>query len=345
MIMVFLSLLTQAHPGFTQSSDKRIALGKQPHMALDTKGILRIVFGRNDSIFCIASTDQGQTFTDPMIVGRVKDMHLGMSRGPQIASSAHVTLITATDKAGNIHAFRLDHATEQWKKMGQINDQPASAPEGLMSVAADQEDHFYAVWLDVRSDHKNKIYVASSQNQAEAWLENVLAYQSPDSTVCECCQPAIAVSKDKVYLMFRNWLNGSRDMYVMQSGKDDLSFTSAQKLGEGTWKLNGCPMDGGGIFIDDQQQVHTTWQREGKIYYSQPGQKEVLLGTGRGSSISGGAQPVIAWQEGTMLKARFLDSGQELMVGEGSFVEVRRLTNKKTVLVWENDGSIQFRKI
>lgn len=43
------------------------------------------------------------------------------------------------------------------------------------------------------------------------------------------------------------------------------SFGKAQKLGEGSWKLNGCPMDGGGLAIDENGDVQTVWRRKNTI--------------------------------------------------------------------------------
>ncbi|WPP51862.1 hypothetical protein [Catalinimonas niigatensis] len=336
---LFLSAILFQQAFFHANAQNQLTKGRQPHVSVDPQGVMRIVFGINDSIMVMNSSDRGKTFSEPELVGQLEGMHLGMSRGPQIASSAHYSIITAMDKKGDIHAFRLEHATDQWQKMANINDQPASAPEGLMSIAADQNDHFFAVWLDIRTDQKNKIVVAK-YDAGEQWSKNVIAYQSPDGTVCECCKPNIAVKDQQIYVMFRNWLNGKRDMYLMTSDSEKLSFNAPQKLGDGSWPLKGCPMDGGDIFIDSQDHVHTTWQREGKIYYSQPGKSEVLLGEGRSASISGSKNPLIAWQDSGMLKAKFLSSNKIIPIGEGAFVEVVVLDDKNIFCVWEKEGEI-----
>jgi hypothetical protein len=127
---------------FTSSAvlDERvIAAGSQPQVSVDNNGVIRVVFGREDKIFCASSLDKGVTFSNPVLVASVPEMHLGMSRGPQLASSAHYSIITAMDKAGNIHWFRLNHLSNKWKSMGIINDIKGSAPEGLMNIAADKK--------------------------------------------------------------------------------------------------------------------------------------------------------------------------------------------------------------
>ncbi|MEK6480422.1 hypothetical protein WJR50_22955 [Catalinimonas sp. 4WD22] len=343
ILFLFLSAMLFQQAFFQANAQNMLAKGRQAQVSVDPQGVMRIVFGTNDSIMVMNSSDQGKTFSKPELIAQLEGMHLGMSRGPQIASSANYTLVTAMSNDGNIHTFQLNHVTNQWKKIANVNDVPASAPEGLMNIAADDQDNFFAVWLDVRSDKSNKIYVAKRKT-GEQWSKNVMAYQSPDGTVCECCKPNIAVGDSKVYVMFRNWLDGSRDMYVMQSESDRLSFAPPKKMGEGNWPLKGCPMDGGGVLIDDQNEVHTSWQREGKIFYAQPGKKEMQVGEGRASSISGQKNPVVAWQDGGTLKIKYLDSGKEIQVGEGAFIEVVTLKDNSIFCVWENEGEIYSKR-
>src|SRR5919199_1471209 len=69
-------------------------------------------------------------------------------------------------------------------------------------------------------------------------------------------------------MMFRNWINGNRDLYLITSSNNGKTFGQAQKLGVGNWKLNGCPMDGGGLAVNKNGTAETVWRREGKIYAS-----------------------------------------------------------------------------
>jgi hypothetical protein len=335
---------------FTSSAvlDERvIAAGSQPQVSVDNNGIIRVVFGREDKIFCASSLDKGVTFSNPVLVASVPEMHLGMSRGPQLASSAHYSIITAMDKAGNIHWFRLNHLSNKWKSMGIINDIKGSAPEGLMNIATDKKnDRFYAVWLDTRIGKHNQIYFSHLLEKTNQWSKNQLAYKSPDEHVCECCQPHISVHDSVVAIMFRNWLNGSRDMYVLRSSNSGKSFSPAEKLGLDTWKLNGCPMDGGGIVFDQAASIQTTWQRKGLVYYCQPGQPEVFIGKGRTSSISGaGANTYISYQNSDTLKLVALKNKRSFQIGNGAFLKFAALPESKVLCVWEKNKNIVYKKI
>lgn len=46
--------------------------------------------------------------------------------------------------------------------------------------------------------------------------------------------------------MWRNVLDGSRDFYVLHADAAHR-FGTPHKVGDGTWKINACPMDGGGL--------------------------------------------------------------------------------------------------
>ncbi|MFI5159517.1 MAG: hypothetical protein ACHQF4_11670, partial [Sphingobacteriales bacterium] len=107
-----------------------ISSGEQPQITVDNHGMVRVVYGQKDKIFCATLTDKGVTFSQPVLVAKVAKMHLGMSRGPQLATSANYSVITAQDELGTIHWYRLSHATKEWKDMGVINDVKGSAPEG-----------------------------------------------------------------------------------------------------------------------------------------------------------------------------------------------------------------------
>lgn len=81
-----------------------------------------------------------------------------------------------------------------------------------------------------------------------------------------------------ILVMWRNSLGGSRDMYLARS-KDGIRFSAPQKLGESTWKLNACPMDGGGLAVSGSS-IFTAWRREHSLFLDQPGEPEIPLGKG-----------------------------------------------------------------
>jgi hypothetical protein len=136
--------------------------------------------------------------------------------------------------------------------------------------------------------------------------------------VCECCKPSIAVRGSHVVIMFRNWLKGSRDLYFVSSENGGKNFSEARKIGNGTWPLKGCPMDGGGVFIDSNDQIHTAWQREGHVFYAQPEQPEQKIGDGRSVGLNGN---IATWQEGSDLMIHRIN-GDTRKIGQGTALTI-----------------------
>ena len=103
--------------------------------------------------------------------------------------------------------------------------------------------------------------------------------------------------------MFRNWLVGSRDLYLTISKDKGKTFSMAQKLGQGTWPLKGCPMDGGGLSLNANT-IETAWQREGVVYHVRPGQPEQKIGEGRRVGMKGN---IVTWENGSDLMVHRLN--------------------------------------
>ncbi|HXI01455.1 MAG TPA: hypothetical protein VNI52_14395 [Sphingobacteriaceae bacterium] len=338
-ILVFLFIIPFK---LSYASDIR---GQQPNIGVDTKGIIRLVYGDKEKIYCITSANNGKTFSSAMLVGELKGMHLGHSRGPQIASSKNYSMITAIDKKGDIHAFKLNHQNNIWTKADRVNDKNDSAEEGLMALTADKDDRFYATWLDIRSDNKNNIYFSSMEGKESDWSKNRMVYKSPDEHVCECCKPNITFNDDKLVIGFRNWLMGSRDIYYIVSTNKGKTFSAAEKSGTGTWKLNACPMDGGGLAVTEDGIITAAWRRNSDIFYS-TANREQKVGTGRDVSLAANkSTTLIAWHEKNNIKVFNPEKNKTVELGKGMSPKVYLLPKGKAICVWEDDKTIRYKVI
>jgi hypothetical protein len=123
-------------------------------------------------------------------------------------------------------------------------------------------------------------------------------YASPSGTVCECCHPSVTFdSAGGLHAMWRNSLDGNRDLYMATSTNGGKSFGNAAKLGRGSWKLEGCPMDGGALAVTSPGKVTTIWRRQKEIYRTDAGgQAERLLGAGEQPWAAATAEgPWLVW--------------------------------------------------
>ncbi len=197
-----------------------------------------------------------------------------------------------------------------------------------------------------REKAKGKIYMATSINGGQTWSKSNLVYQSPDGSVCECCKPSIkSDSEGALFVMFRNNINGSRDLHFTKSIDNGKTFSEAEKLGTGTWKINGCPMDGGGIDINKKGELNTVWQRNGEIFMSDSGDNEQQIGYGRSPSISSNNHKTNI----------IFTMGEDIMVTDSKIILPEKIgtgtspkvltTKNATIYFWVNEEGIQYKKI
>ncbi|WP_336516615.1 sialidase family protein [Pollutibacter soli] len=314
-----------------------IGYGQMPNIAKDKKGNLHIVYGSGDSIWYAASTDDGEHFSPPDLVATLAELAASHTRGPQIAATTDGLLITACSNKGDIFSY-IKSGEGDWKQSARVNDVDTAAKENLMSLAS-FENRAFSVWLDLR-DGNNKIFGASSTDGGKTWSRNILLYASPDTTVCECCKPSVVMNENKVYVMFRNWLKGNRDLYMITSEDSGAVFGEAQKLGNGSWALKGCPMDGGALVINDEGNAETVWTRKGIIYSCKPGKEEAEIGMGKSCTMETvNGNNVYAWVENGDIIV-LTHHGMKKNLGKGHLPVLKSLHNDNVLCVWENDKKI-----
>ncbi len=323
-------------PGVTE-----IGQGHIPDIASAPDGRQVIVYGSKDSIF--SSVGNGSAFSTPRLVAVLPGLAAAAMRGPQVALTRSGMVILAATNAGNIYAFTKtgDHP---WSAPVKVTDRDSVNLEELTDLAADG-DSTYAVWLDLRTDHRNKIFGAGSADGGKTWTPNQLIYKSPDSTVCQCCKPSVDMKDGKVYVMFRNWLDGKRDFYLATSNNNGAAFNSPVKLGEGSWALNGCPMDGGSLTLDKKGQPQTIWRREKLLYTASAGAPEMAVGEGKNPSIASvDGNNILAWTKNDSIVIQ-KSNGQAVVLGKGANPRLTAVGDTKVSCTWENNGQIMSARL
>jgi hypothetical protein len=242
---------------------------------------------------------------------------------------------------GDLIAWRSIDGGKTWSDGTTINDVPGAPTEGLHALATDGKATVFAAWLDKRSGKGTQLYSAVSHDRGKTWAKNTRIYASPDGTICECCHPSAAIDANgDLLVMWRNWLDGARDMYLARAHNDH--FAAPVKLGTGTWKLNACPMDGGGIAIT-QGNIYSAWRRENTIYSSQPGKPEVAIGQGKDVATAPSPNGVdVAWVGTNGIMLRRAGAREVITVAEaGASPAITTLLDGTLVVAWEDNGAIK----
>lgn len=318
-----------------------IASGQMPAMVKDSSGKIHLVYGTGDSIMYTYSEDKGRSFSSPELVDTLAAMVAGAACSPQITTTEDGLSIIAANNAGNIFSFIKDQSGK-WTKTARVNDMDTTNKEGFLGLSSDGNNILFAIWPDLRDDGHNKIYGARSTDGGKSWSKNIMIYTSPDSTICECCKPSVIMKGRNIYVMFRNFLNGNRDLYLIQSADGGNSFGEAQKLGTGNWQLDGCPMDGGSIVVNNSGEVQTVWRREDKIFSAVPGAAEKEIGKGKGCTIETvNRKNIYAWSDNNADITCLLPDGTKKIIGKGSLPLLKSVSDNEVICVWQQENNIE----
>ena len=317
--------------------------GRQPQIVCDERGFVHLAYGMDDKIIYSKSEDIGQSFSRPVAVAKIPKLMVGMRRGPRIAAVNNVILVTAP--TADLLSFVSTDDGKTWSKATRVNDIAMSAREGLHNVAAIPGQGFFAIWLDARNG-KGEVWGAFSADGL-SWDDNRRIYQSPNGSICECCHPSVATSKNgDLTVMWRNSIGGSRDMFFAKSRDRGTSFSKAAKLGNGTWNLQACPMDGGSLAMTADGSLLTVWRREDVLYKSSPGQEEIQLANGKQPVVAiSNKVPVMAWNSNDTIYV-MTDGSSAAAIGQGNYPCLTSdPKNGNVFCVWESSSAksaIQF---
>jgi hypothetical protein len=324
---------------------------RQPQLSAQGTNV-GIAYGSGNAIYFARSTDSGKTFGAPVLVSETGRLALGMHRGPRVSYAGPNVVISAIvgepGKAddGDLLAWRSADGGKTWSTPVRVNDAAGSAREGLHAMAA-RGSLVVAAWLDLRAEGM-RIYGSTSKDGGLTWSRNELVYQSPSGSVCTCCHPSVQVdSSGTIAVMFRNALDGSRDLYVARSKDQGKTFDAAKRVGTGTWKLEACPMDGGGMAIEGDGRLATVWRREQTIFRTDGEGPEKSLGSGRNPAIAAGRKGTyVAWtRDKAVLLAKPGSDTPETLDDAGAFPSVVALGDGSVLAAWESNGAIAIRTI
>lgn len=326
---------------------------KQVELA-SNNDLVAATFAWQDKVMFTSSHDGGRTWLDPRVAFEPGVIACGRHRGPRIVLGGNVIVISVVagpkggGADGDLLAVRSVDGGKHWSTPVRINDAANSAREGLHAMAAGRGGLIYAAWLDLRS-RGTKLYGSVSTDGGATWSPNKLVYQSPSGTICQCCHPSIAIdpANDAIYVMWRNAVDGNRDLYLTRSIDRGRTFSTPEQLGVSSWKLDACPMDGGGIAIGTDGKAVTVWRRESTIFTARTGETERPVHEGRNPAIAVGTEGAyLAWTDENGLEARIPGHSDPVVLDpEGQYPQLAALSDGTILAGWERKGQIRFQRL
>ena len=292
-----------------------------------------IVFGSKNTIYF--SLDGAA----PVVVSEAPVLSLGNHRGPHVAFTASSIVVTSgvgpEGKEYGPNTLRSWRSTDRGKtwQSGPNVSSPGTGGMGFQAIGSDGRKRLVAAWIGAM-DGGPRLFTAHSDDEGLTWSKQEILSR----TVCECCHPNVSISADgTVRIMFRNSVDGNRDMFLATS-KDGEHFEFS-KLAVNSWQLNACPMDGGGLGEADGD-IIAFWRREGELFQSRPGgQPETRIGSGRNPTVALRKEGIYAvWSTAEGLMAISPGKKPHLLASSGAYPQ---LTPRGPVIaVWEDNGKI-----
>lgn len=326
-----------------------VAKGHQPQATVDAQGNVVLVFADDLNTILLSRSEDGRSFSTPMPMNTPRGkLSLGLRRGPRIVATPDALVVTyiAGESGGgkdeNLFSVRSIDGGKTWSEPARINSSDRSAREGLHAMCADAAGHVLCVWLDQR-DGRMEVYGSRSPDSGRNWGEDFLIYRAPKGSICECCSPTVVASPTGgALVMFRNNVDGNRDMYVVRSA-DMVHFGEAVKLGEQSWKLSGCPMDGGAL-ASTADATYAIHRRQADLYLVRmdPPQEEKSFAPGANPTMLPGHDgPVIAYlsrpARGDLMLA---NAGKTTKIAEQAQDPVLVQGKSGPLLLWESNGRV-----
>lgn len=219
-----------------------------------------------------------------------------------------------------------------------INDDKVPGAHGMHSLAVAKDGRIYVGWLDERDVHAPKPSTKGDGHHMESNRDLFFAYStdkgrtfSPNRKVaadaCPCCKTALAVSPDgTLYAGWRQVLPGNfRHIAVASSTDGGTSFTSPKIVSDDRWVLQGCPVSGPSLSVDEGGKLKVLWYAAGEanapgLYFAESNDKahsfsprqllsqEAVRGT---PALASGKNGMVAiWQASEAVESKIRELGK-----------------------------------
>ncbi len=212
----------------------------------------------------LQSTDNGKNWSIPVEIPMSLSEVLA-SRGNDVqiaAKGENLVAIWQTQggipNSGALMSVYSHDAGKTWL----VGKNPAIDNFGDQShidLIADNKGIFHTVWLaDPEENGYQSLRYARSIDNGENWKTPIKL----DDSSCSCCWNTLAVSQnDELHVLYRDM--NPRDMTMLSSSDNGITWKNKRTVGEFNWHFDGCPHVGGGIAFDEKNDFYASiWTGE-----------------------------------------------------------------------------------
>lgn len=255
------------------------------------------------SVRYLQSTDGGLHWSAPVNIGENLPTALA-SRGNDVQIAAQDNNIIALWQVqgeipnnGPLVSFYSKDGGKSWQqgKNPAVDD---SGDQSHADLLVDEQGYFHTVWLaDPEENGYQSLRYSQSTNQGEMW-------QTPrklDDSTCSCCSNTLALSPDgMIHVLYRD--AKPRDMTMLSSSDNGITWQNKQTIGEFHWQFDGCPHVGGALTFDESNNFYSSvWTGSPNIsgLYTVSANKTVKIGKNATHSdiVALEGRIVVVWDE------------------------------------------------
>ena len=261
-LLVIFSLPSCALLNHKTATQKTVPTGLQSVHTLDVysdKENLHALFSGIDkqtnklALKYINSSDSGNSWLTPVTVNQDLLSLKKSKRGNdfQVAASGNNVMVVWQTKGGEPWTGKIAMALSQdfgqtWRQIeSPVSEQYSKIDQGYFDLVADSQGSFHFVWLDDREEAGNTQglrYARFPNNKTGRWDQ----HKDLELTACTCCWLSISADKkDNIHVLYRD--DSPRDMRLISSLNNGISWQPSQTTGSFDWEFIGCPHQGGGL--------------------------------------------------------------------------------------------------
>lgn len=253
---------------------KAVICAKTVTSAFAPNGDLWRVWAINQAMYYQISKDNGKSFMPAAKVDiPTEKISARNENRPKIAFDNYngVYLSWAMPRERKYTAdVRFSYSSDYGKSFTKpitINNDNLLAGHSFNEMLVTEEGDISIVWLDGRLAHKlrsqGKKTNGSALFLAQANFRNnetTFTNQQLANNTCVCCRIAMTYNQQgELAILWRHIYGDNIREFALLTLSDKSEQNRPIQISHDHWKINGCPHQGGGISVDDDNRYHMVW--------------------------------------------------------------------------------------
>lgn len=242
-----------------------------PRIALDSNEALNVTWGDTlgggRRVLFARSTDQGDTFTEPLNISRSS----GEAFEPEIAVDAAGSINIAWEDSGpGSNSIMFSRSTDKGKSFSTpLQVSKGATPASEAHIATDGAGRLSVVWVQGNDDDKQAYYARST--------DGGLTFSDPinlsNSAGASISKPVVTTFRDTVYVAYQNEVRRDMQVYLVKSTNAGVSFSDAVQVSSANNSRGRA--HSAAMVVDSRGVLHIVWidasivgSDEGLLFYS-----------------------------------------------------------------------------